>query len=175
MYTTNHMYIHNPTNEPGIDFDEVQAHRVWARGQHERLFDGMILSLDTVTTADVSKLATCGDFAAVPALKIIRVVEQRHCCQKNAHQVARVWVCMWPGMLGIGWQKTNTERYVVFGKPLWVQCLYSSMVTRYWQNPYLVTPYKMIMHKESVLAWVRCTITLSIPKRAHLPLLSWCK
>ena len=72
------MYFRTTANEPGIDFDEVQAHRVYARGQHERLFDGMILRLDTETTADVSKLAACSDFAAVPALEIIKVVEHRH-------------------------------------------------------------------------------------------------
>ena len=72
------MYVRTITNEPGIDFDEVQSHRVCARGQHERFFDVVILRFDTVTTADVSKLAARGDVAAVPALEIFRVVEQRH-------------------------------------------------------------------------------------------------
>ena len=85
------MYFRTTTNEPGIDFDEVQAHRVCARGQHERFFDVVILRFDTVTTADVSKLAARGDFAAVPSLKIIRVVEHRHCCQQNVN--TKPWTC----------------------------------------------------------------------------------
>ena len=72
------MHFRTTTNEPGIDFDEVQAHRVCARGQHERFFDVVILRLDTVTATDVSKLAARGDVAAVPALEIFRVVEHRH-------------------------------------------------------------------------------------------------
>ena len=96
------MYFRTTTNEPGIDFDEVQAHRVCARGQHERFFDVVILCLDTVTTADVSKLAARGDFAAAPALEIIRVVERCHCCQRNVHTKSCTCECTWLGMLGTG-------------------------------------------------------------------------
>ena len=63
------------THEPGIDFDEVQRHRVLARGQIERLFDVASLSLGVVTTANFPKIAAGRDFAAVPALKIFCVVE----------------------------------------------------------------------------------------------------
>ena len=64
--------------EPGIYFDEVQRHQVGiARGQHKRLLDVIPFAFDIVTAADFPVLAACGDFAAVPALEIVRIVEVR--------------------------------------------------------------------------------------------------
>ena len=62
--------------EPGIYFDEVHRHQVCTtRRQHERLLDVGSAGFDIVTTTDISELATRGDFAAVPALEIVSVVE----------------------------------------------------------------------------------------------------
>ena len=60
--------------KPGIYFDEVQRHPVgFARGQHERLLDVISAAFNIVATTDVSKLAAFGDFAAVPALEVVRI------------------------------------------------------------------------------------------------------
>ena len=62
--------------EPGIYFDEVHCHRVGiTRGQHERLLDVVSAAFDIVAATDIPELATSSDFAAVPALKIVRVAE----------------------------------------------------------------------------------------------------
>ena len=73
------------TNEPGIDFDEVEFHRVCARRQAEGLLDLRPLALDIVTAAKL-EFAARSDFAAVPALEIVHAVKTRngdweHCCQ----------------------------------------------------------------------------------------------
>ena len=39
--------------------------------------DVVAAAFDIVTAADVFELATCGDFAAVPALEVVRVVKVR--------------------------------------------------------------------------------------------------
>ena len=64
--------------KPGIYFDEVHRHPVGiTRGQHERLSDVISAGFDIVAATDISELATCGDFAAVPALEIAGVVKFR--------------------------------------------------------------------------------------------------
>ena len=75
--------------KPGIYFDEVHRHPVGiTRGQHERLLDVVSTGFDIVTAADVFELATCGDFAAVPAIEIVRIAEvcgkwERCCCKQK--------------------------------------------------------------------------------------------
>ena len=62
---------------PGINFDEVEFHQVYARRQVERLFYVGARTLDTVTSANFSKNAACGDFAAVPSLEILLIIKRR--------------------------------------------------------------------------------------------------
>ena len=86
------------TDAPGIDFDEVEFHRVWAGRQVERLcyvglgtldivitLDDIVTTLEIVTTLDIvttaylTELATRGDSTAVPALEILGIIETCFC------------------------------------------------------------------------------------------------
>ena len=64
--------------EPGIYFDEVHRHPVGiTRRQHERLLDVVSAGFNSIAAADIFELTAVGDFAAVPALKVFRVVKFR--------------------------------------------------------------------------------------------------
>ena len=63
----------NHADEPRINSDKVEFQRVKARRQHEGLFYFGPLTLDIITAAKLAQIATRGNFAAVPALKILRV------------------------------------------------------------------------------------------------------
>ena len=100
MYT-NHMSTTAPpaaqasSRAPGIYFDEVHRHPVrMTPRQNERLLDIVSAGFDIVTATDVFELATCGDFAAVPALEIVRIVEVcckwERCCCKRKSTIKRV-------------------------------------------------------------------------------------
>ena len=74
--------------EPGIYFDEVHRHPVCVTpGQSERFLDLVSASFDIVAATDVSELAACGDFVAIPALEIVWVVKVRsnreRCCKQK--------------------------------------------------------------------------------------------
>ena len=63
------------------------------RRQHERLLDVGSAGFDIITATDVSELATCGDFTAIPALEIVSVVEigvERECHYKQ-DLTAKFW------------------------------------------------------------------------------------
>ena len=71
-------YILCTPHEPGIQFDEVQVHRVCSRGQLKRLRDLVIptrRAVTLVTAADVANIAASGDCAACPTLYIVAVLE----------------------------------------------------------------------------------------------------
>ena len=59
----------HPHHAPRVDFDEVEFHRVRARGQIERLLNVRSAALDVVTAAKLHHAAR-GNFAAGPSLKI---------------------------------------------------------------------------------------------------------
>ena len=64
--------------KPGIYFDEVHRHPVCiTRGQRERLLNVISAAFDIVAAADISELATFGDFVAIPALEVVRVLKVR--------------------------------------------------------------------------------------------------
>ena len=61
-----HSLTHSLT--PGIDSDEVELHRVHARGQVERLVYVGSRTLQTVTAAYCAKIAARGDPTAAPTV-----------------------------------------------------------------------------------------------------------
>ena len=63
-------------NKPRINLDEVQRNLVLARGQVlECLLDVLFGALHIKTTTDVAKRAVVRDFAAIPALLILGILE----------------------------------------------------------------------------------------------------
>ena len=63
------------------------------RRQHKRLLNVISAAFDIVAATDISELATCGDFAAVPALEVVRVVElgvERERCYCKQYLTAKL-------------------------------------------------------------------------------------
>ena len=60
---------------PGINFDEVEFHRVCASRQVERLLYFRVLTFGIKTTTNLAQSATCGNLAAVPAFEILQIIE----------------------------------------------------------------------------------------------------
>ena len=65
-----HAHTHTYAHTPGIDFEEVEFHRVHARGQVERLFYVGSRTLQTITAAYCAKIAARGDPTTVPAAEL---------------------------------------------------------------------------------------------------------
>ena len=72
QYSKTSLLIH----EPGIDFDEVELHRVCARRQVERLRDVGPFALDTVTSANFPEIAACGSPPAIPTVELLLAIKR---------------------------------------------------------------------------------------------------
>ena len=97
-HTHTHKRTQTHTRAPRIDFDEVELHRVSSRGQHKGLCYVRSFALDIVT-ATYLLIAACSNLAAVPALKIVRIVEvtldfdSSNCCSSWYVRVCLCQTC----------------------------------------------------------------------------------